>query len=105
MYETQVKKIIKVQSMMRAFLAKRNIASKLRKFRQDSGKTIDNINRKGTLLLMPISMNFQFKKNKRKDNQMMMQLQPFKKVRAKRTKLKQKNRFGYFLMFSLFIHP
>ncbi|KAL7044663.1 hypothetical protein ACKWTF_002019 [Chironomus riparius] len=30
LYETQVKKIIKVQSMMRAFLAKRNIANKIR---------------------------------------------------------------------------
>lgn len=30
LYETQVKKIIKVQSMMRAFLAKRNIAAKIR---------------------------------------------------------------------------
>lgn len=30
LYETQVKKIIKVQSMMRAFLAKRNIASKFK---------------------------------------------------------------------------
>lgn len=37
LYETQVKKIVKVQSMMRAFLAKRNVASKLIKFRQDSG--------------------------------------------------------------------
>lgn len=30
LYETQVKKIIKVQSMMRAFLAKRNVASKFK---------------------------------------------------------------------------
>lgn len=30
LYETQVKKIIKVQSMMRAFLAKRNIAAKIK---------------------------------------------------------------------------
>jgi len=30
LYETQVKKIIKVQSMMRAFLAKRNIANKIK---------------------------------------------------------------------------
>lgn len=30
LYETQVKKIIKVQSMMRAFLAKKNIASKFK---------------------------------------------------------------------------
>lgn len=37
LYETQVKKIVKVQSMMRAFLAKRNVAHKLIKFRQDSG--------------------------------------------------------------------
>ncbi|XP_031623809.1 neither inactivation nor afterpotential protein C [Contarinia nasturtii] len=36
LYETQVKKIIKVQSMMRAFLAKRNVASKLKTFRQES---------------------------------------------------------------------
>lgn len=35
LYETQVKKIIKVQSMMRAFLAKKNIASK---FKQAIGK-------------------------------------------------------------------
>lgn len=41
LYETQVKKIIKVQCMMRAFLAKRNVASKLLRFRQESG----NINR------------------------------------------------------------
>lgn len=33
-----MKKIIKVQSMMRAFLAKRNIATKLMKSRQNSGK-------------------------------------------------------------------
>lgn len=38
LYETQVKKIIKVQCMMRAFLAKRNVAIKLNKFRQDSGE-------------------------------------------------------------------
>lgn len=38
LYETQVKKIIKVQSMMRAFLAKRNVASKLKSIRQDSSK-------------------------------------------------------------------
>lgn len=36
LYETQVKKIIKVQCMMRAFLAKRNVADKLRRFRQES---------------------------------------------------------------------
>lgn len=36
LYETQVKKIVKVQSMMRAFLAKRNVATKLQKIRQDS---------------------------------------------------------------------
>lgn len=30
LYETQVKKIIKVQSMMRAFLAKRNVATKFK---------------------------------------------------------------------------
>lgn len=36
LYETQVKKIVKVQSMMRAFLAKRNVATKLQQFRQDS---------------------------------------------------------------------
>lgn len=38
LYETQVKKIVKVQSMMRAFLAKRNVASKMEKIRQNSGK-------------------------------------------------------------------
>lgn len=38
MYETQVKKIVKVQSMMRAFLAKRNVATKLQKIRQDSSE-------------------------------------------------------------------
>lgn len=38
LYETQVKKIVKVQSMMRAFLAKRNVAGKLLKQRQDSIK-------------------------------------------------------------------
>ncbi|KAJ4441704.1 hypothetical protein ANN_11562 [Periplaneta americana] len=37
-YEIKVKKIIKVQTMMRAFLAKRNVASKLLKFRRQSGK-------------------------------------------------------------------
>lgn len=36
LYETQVKKIVKVQSMMRAFLAKRNVANKLKAFRQES---------------------------------------------------------------------
>lgn len=35
LYETQVKKIIKVQSMMRAFLAKKNIATK---FKQAVGR-------------------------------------------------------------------
>ncbi|PSN54627.1 hypothetical protein C0J52_10832 [Blattella germanica] len=35
-YEIQVKKIIKVQTMMRAFLAKRNVASRLLKFRKSS---------------------------------------------------------------------
>ncbi|KAJ8867609.1 hypothetical protein PR048_031411 [Dryococelus australis] len=38
-YESQVKKIIKVQTMMRAFLAKKSVASKLLKFRQNTGKT------------------------------------------------------------------
>lgn len=38
LYETQVKKIIKVQAMMRAFLAKRNIASKLKNIHRASGK-------------------------------------------------------------------
>lgn len=38
LYETQVKKIVKVQSMMRAFLAKRNVANKLKAFRQVSGE-------------------------------------------------------------------
>lgn len=33
-----MKKIIKVQSMMRAFLAKRNVAAKFKCLRQDSGK-------------------------------------------------------------------
>lgn len=37
LYETQVKKIIKVQAMMRAFLAKRNIVSKLKNFQRQSG--------------------------------------------------------------------
>ncbi|XP_055637431.1 neither inactivation nor afterpotential protein C [Toxorhynchites rutilus septentrionalis] len=36
LYETQVKKIIKVQAMMRAFLAKRNIVSKLKNFARQS---------------------------------------------------------------------
>ncbi|KAL1381098.1 hypothetical protein pipiens_013709 [Culex pipiens pipiens] len=36
LYETQVKKIIKVQSMMRAFLAKRVIASKLKSIHRES---------------------------------------------------------------------
>ncbi|RZF36430.1 hypothetical protein LSTR_LSTR010850 [Laodelphax striatellus] len=40
LYETQVKKIVKVQCMMRAFLAKRNFATKLKKFKsQDSTAT------------------------------------------------------------------
>jgi myosin-3 len=38
LYEVQVKKIIKVQTMMRAFLARRNVASKLLKFHEHSGK-------------------------------------------------------------------
>lgn len=38
LYENQVKKIIKVQAMMRAFLAKKSIANKLRAIRKDSGK-------------------------------------------------------------------
>lgn len=38
LYEIQVKKIIKVQSMMRAFLAKRNVTAKLVKMRSESGK-------------------------------------------------------------------
>uniref|UniRef100_A0A1B6C2U7 Protein kinase domain-containing protein n=1 Tax=Clastoptera arizonana TaxID=38151 RepID=A0A1B6C2U7_9HEMI len=38
LYETQVKKIIKVQTMLRAFLAKRNVAVKKDKVRQDSIK-------------------------------------------------------------------
>ncbi|XP_049948905.1 neither inactivation nor afterpotential protein C isoform X1 [Schistocerca serialis cubense] len=41
-YEIQVKKIIKVQTMMRAFLAKRNVAGKLKKFRQDSEDNLDS---------------------------------------------------------------
>ncbi|XP_055545200.1 neither inactivation nor afterpotential protein C [Wyeomyia smithii] len=36
LYETQVKKIVKVQAMMRAFLAKRNIASKLKNLHRQS---------------------------------------------------------------------
>ncbi|GAB0088953.1 Neither inactivation nor afterpotential protein C [Sergentomyia squamirostris] len=36
LYETQVKKIIKVQAMMRAFLAKRNMAVKLKKLQHES---------------------------------------------------------------------
>lgn len=36
LYETQVKKIVKVQSMMRAFLAKKNVAIKFKQIRQDS---------------------------------------------------------------------
>lgn len=39
LYETQVKKIVKVQSMMRAFLAKRNVANKLKAFRQESSES------------------------------------------------------------------
>lgn len=31
LYETQVKKIVKVQCMMRAFLARKNMASKITK--------------------------------------------------------------------------
>lgn len=38
-YEIQVKKIVKVQTMMRAFLAKRNVASRLLQFRR---RSVDN---------------------------------------------------------------
>lgn len=40
LYETQVKKIIKVQSMMRAFLAKRNIVTKLKTIMTPSNKSV-----------------------------------------------------------------
>ncbi|XP_049532765.1 neither inactivation nor afterpotential protein C [Anopheles darlingi] len=36
LYETQVKKIIKIQSMMRAFLAKRSVATKLKQVHRES---------------------------------------------------------------------
>ncbi|XP_058452551.1 neither inactivation nor afterpotential protein C [Malaya genurostris] len=41
LYETQVKKIIKVQAMMRAFLAKRNIASKLKGLHRESVRKLN----------------------------------------------------------------
>lgn len=50
LYETQVKKIVKVQSMMRVFLARRNLASKLKKFRQESSKSLSNVNVVGILI-------------------------------------------------------
>uniref|UniRef100_A0A182QQM6 non-specific serine/threonine protein kinase n=1 Tax=Anopheles farauti TaxID=69004 RepID=A0A182QQM6_9DIPT len=36
LYETQVKKIVKIQSMMRAFLAKRSVATKLKQVHRES---------------------------------------------------------------------
>ncbi|XP_052892100.1 neither inactivation nor afterpotential protein C [Anopheles moucheti] len=36
LYETQVKKIVKIQSMMRAFLAKRSVATKLKQIHRES---------------------------------------------------------------------
>lgn len=38
LYETQVKKIIKVQCMMRVFLARKNIASKISNIKKEIGK-------------------------------------------------------------------
>jgi len=38
LYETQVKKIVKVQCMMRAFLARKNIASKISDIKKNIGK-------------------------------------------------------------------
>lgn len=44
LYETQVKKIVKVQAMMRAFLAKRNFAAKIKFLKKrKSGKSQKNI--------------------------------------------------------------
>ncbi|TGZ39750.1 Neither inactivation nor afterpotential protein C [Temnothorax longispinosus] len=42
LYETQVKKIIKVQCMMRAFLARKNIASKMCNIKKEIGKSISS---------------------------------------------------------------
>lgn len=39
LYETQVKKIIKVQCMMRAFLARKNMASKIVNTKKNIGKS------------------------------------------------------------------
>lgn len=38
LYETQVKKIVKVQCMMRAFLARKNIASKITSIKKEIGE-------------------------------------------------------------------
>lgn len=40
LYETQVRKIVKVQCMMRAFLARRNIVSKIANIKKEEGKGI-----------------------------------------------------------------
>lgn len=40
LYEQQVKKIIKVQSMMRAFLAKKNLVKKVLKFKQQNSSEL-----------------------------------------------------------------
>ncbi|XP_058062557.1 neither inactivation nor afterpotential protein C [Anopheles bellator] len=41
LYETQVKKIVKIQSMMRAFLAKRTVATKLKQIHRESAEAKD----------------------------------------------------------------
>jgi myosin-3 len=40
LYETQVRKIVKVQCMMRAFLARKNIASRIKHIKKDIGERI-----------------------------------------------------------------
>lgn len=42
LYETQVRKIIKVQCMMRAFLARKNIVSKMNNIKEEIGKYINS---------------------------------------------------------------
>lgn len=42
LYEVQVRKIIKVQCMMRAFLARKNIASKITNIKKELGEQMYN---------------------------------------------------------------
>lgn len=42
LYETQVRKIIKIQCMMRAFLARKNIVSKMSNIKKEIGKYLNS---------------------------------------------------------------